>query len=76
MPVAARLQKKPANSWEEMGADYLEAVALKDQVVTLKYQAVYKLLIDHNDANSPWTINKWDTPLSPKTRRDGDDTPG
>jgi hypothetical protein len=50
-------------------------VALKDLVVTLKYRAVYKLLINHDEANSPWTINKWDTPLSPKPAGTGTTQP-
>jgi hypothetical protein len=74
MPVALRLQKA-YKSWEEMGADYLEAVALKDKEITPKYRAVYKLLINHDDANSPWTINKWETPLWPKPADTGTTQP-
>jgi hypothetical protein len=62
MPVAARLQHA-FKSWDEMGADFLAGQDLNKGNNVANYQMVYKLLTNHRDSNSPWTINAWDTPL-------------
>ncbi len=63
MPAARRLQAA-YQSWEEMGHAYLEGREYWLGDRDRRFDHVFELLANHNDSNSPWTKNKWDTDLT------------
>ena len=76
MSVAQTLQRA-FKSWDQMGEDYLAGRAMWVGLMKQnaqnpifdpgRYQAIYELLINKNDQNSPWTRIPWDTPLNGQT---------
>jgi hypothetical protein len=72
MSVAQTLQRA-FKSWDELGADYLAGRKIwtgrihgdqhNQNFDPARYQAVYGLLVNKEDKNSPWTKNPWETSL-------------
>ena len=63
-PVARKLQQA-FPSWKEMGESYLLGRKIWRPREETHAEAVFQLLLNPNDANSPWNAVPWDTSLLP-----------
>jgi hypothetical protein len=63
MPAARALQAN-YSSWREMGEDYLAGRERWSDERNPQFAAVFQLLTDPKDPNSPWNENAWNTDLS------------
>lgn len=67
-PVAQKIQQT-YHSWKEMGESYLLGRSIWKSEDPSEMEAIFNLLMNPSDPNSPWTINAWDTPLDGMTAK-------
>ena len=63
-PIAKKLQQS-FHSWKEMGESYLLGRKIWSGKDESQVEAIFQLLLNPNDPNSPWNTVPWDTSLLP-----------